>query len=81
MNYEQNEAGSCGGKMGVVGEEFDKLRMFLNKPKGNKNAYVDKAYEHCVKADGLRIQNYFFESIEEYQNAVNLNSNNAEARK
>ena len=50
--------------MGVVGEEFDKLKTLLNKPKNHNEAYSNKAYEYCVKADALRIRNYFLESIE-----------------
>lgn len=46
---------------------------------GHKNNLP--AYQHCVKADALRIKNYFFESIEEYLRAIKFDDRNAEAYK
>ncbi len=44
---------------------------------------VDKepSYYHLVKADALRIRNYFWDSIEEYLTAIELDSSNLEAFK
>jgi len=66
----------------IVGESNkDNLQNFLNKAVNESNIYTDKAYEHCIKAEALRIQNYFFESIEEYLNSISYNNNNPDAFK
>lgn len=67
--------------MRVVKGNFDKLKGFLNKTQDADDGYSDKAYELCVKADALRIKNYFLESIEEYQKILKFNKNYADAHK
>ncbi len=62
----------------IVSDNFsaDKINMFLNKAE-NKN--LEFAYHHLVKADALRIKNYFWESIDEYLNAIKYDDSNVEA--
>jgi tetratricopeptide (TPR) repeat protein len=66
--------------MGVLikGFENDNLKQLLN-PAENTGVVNEKAYRHCIKADALRIKNYYFESIDEYLNALDFDSNNADA--
>ncbi len=68
--------------MGVIVEEFkkDKLQSFLNKLK-DRPIYDNKAYQHCIKADALRMKRLFMESIKEYQNALIYDEKNPEAFK
>ncbi len=52
----------------VVNNSFseEKLKKFLNKADTSLTENQNRAYRHLVKADALRIRNYFWESIEEY---------------
>ncbi len=59
----------------------DKIQGFLNKAIINENLDKERkhSYEHCVKADALRIRNYFLESISEYLLAISYDENNKDA--
>lgn len=69
--------------MGVVVGDFKRnvLDKFLNKVTVPHIQRHEKSYEHCVKADALRIKDYFYESIDEYLNALSFDENNPEAYK
>ncbi|MEI7474641.1 MAG: tetratricopeptide repeat protein [bacterium] len=66
--------------MGIVatGKVADKFNDLINKvhiPFKN----TGKSYEHCIKADALRIQDYFLESIAEYKKAISFDKDNFDA--
>ncbi|MDD3149344.1 MAG: hypothetical protein PHV68_00770 [Candidatus Gastranaerophilales bacterium] len=66
----------------VIGDfDTDKVKKFAIKADFSKNVNNQDSYNHCVKADALRIQNYYFESVEEYLNAIDYDCNNPEAFK
>lgn len=58
-----------------------KLEKFLNKTCASSIENENKAYRHHVKADALRIKNYFWESIEEYLLSIKYNGSNSDAYK
>ncbi len=66
----------------VITDNFssEKLEKFLNKA---EKQFDDKdfSYKHLVKADALRIKNYFWEAIDEYYNVLRINGSNFEALK
>lgn len=69
--------------MGIVSgnSSADQLEKFLNKidhPEKNNSV---KAYEHCIKADALRIKNLYWESISEYLTAITYDENNIDILK
>lgn len=66
--------------MGILasGSVSSKLQDFVNKvnlPLKN----TGKSYEFCIKADALRIQGYFLESIDEYKKAISFDRDNFDA--
>jgi tetratricopeptide (TPR) repeat protein len=67
--------------MGIIcknNADKEKLKSFANKIKAPRPKN-EKAYDHCVRADGLRIQNHFEESINEYLKAILFDKSNYEA--
>lgn len=65
----------------IVSDNFsrEKMEKFLNKTENNYNDKYEnenRAYRHLVKADALRLKNYFWESIEEYLNSLSYDSKN-----
>lgn len=69
--------------MGIVSKNSsdNKLHNLLNKIDNPQKQQNKAAYDHCVKADALRIQNYFWESIDEYLSAISCDESNYEAYK
>ncbi len=65
----------------VVSDSFskEKLEKFLNKSDKLSVDNENRAYRHLVKADALRIRNYFWESIDEYLLSLKYDSNNIDA--
>jgi tetratricopeptide (TPR) repeat protein len=61
----------------------DRIQGFLNKTIVCDNLDKERkhSYEHCIKADALRIRNYFLESISEYLLAISYDENNKDAFK
>lgn len=59
----------------------DKLQGFLTRAQNKLREQNELAYEHCVKADALRIKNYFLESIDEYIAAISYDENSIDAFK
>ncbi len=65
--------------MGVIvnsGFSKEKFEKFLNKTERPLLENDNKAYRHLVKADALRIKNYFWESIDEYLNSLKYDDTN-----
>ena len=68
--------------MGVIisnGQYSDKIAGFLNKTEKKVETYIDYSYRHLVKADALRLRNYFWEAIDEYMVAIRFDENNIDA--
>jgi len=61
----------------------DRIQGFLNKTIICESLDKERklSYEHCVKADALRIRNYFLESVTEYLLALSYDENNKDAFK
>lgn len=68
--------------MGIVSgnSSAKNFEMLLNKVDHPEKDNF-QTYEHCVKADALRIQNLYWESIEEYLQALSFDENNVDALK
>lgn len=69
--------------MGLISNNSlpENIDMFMNKAKSLEEQNNSEAYKHCIKADALRIKNYYWESIEEYLIALSLDESNFEALK
>ena len=69
--------------MGITinGINHEKLQSLLNVAANLQSNYTNDAYRHCIKADALRIQGYYFESIEEYLLSILHEKNNPDAYK
>lgn len=61
------------------GNSFSCLEGLMNKVETSTSK--EPAYHHLIKADALRIKNYFWDSIEEYLTAIQLDDSNIEAFK
>lgn len=71
--------------LGVMGETYvnsfeNKVKLLLNKVEAPDKT-LDNAYELCVKADALRIQNYFEESVKQYLACLSFDQDNIDAYK
>lgn len=69
--------------MGIIINNLvvDKLQEFLTKAQSIKKMQNEEAYSHCIKAEALRLKNYFFESIEEYLISLSFDATNIDALK
>jgi tetratricopeptide (TPR) repeat protein len=69
--------------MGLISNNSlpENIDKFMNKAKSIEEKNNPDAYSHCVKADALRIRNYYWESIDEYLIALSHDESNFEAHK
>ncbi len=55
-----------------------KIESFTNRIEEKNNTSFEIAYRHLIKADALRIKNFFWESIDEYQFGLEYAEGNTE---
>lgn len=58
-----------------------KVKSFINVLNTKVNTPEEISYRHLIKADALRMKNYFWESIDEYMNVLKFDEDNIDAHK
>ncbi|NLF84397.1 MAG: tetratricopeptide repeat protein [Candidatus Gastranaerophilales bacterium] len=58
---------------------FDKVERFAAKPENKREMDEELAYRHLIRADALRLKNYFWEAIAEYLTYLDYDDTNIDA--